>query len=190
MTEKSKIIFDSDCLSSFLWVKELNLLFALFGDTIKIPEAVLNEIAIMKNSRNNSFVFSDLEKEIDSEKIEVLKITVGSEVDKILEKIKSDYYIERKKEIGDGEAEMLALAKYYDSYCVVQSASNNMKDVEKIAKKEGIKNVPTMEILYMAYEKKLKTVDELNKMVIEMKNRKRMLPVDTFEEYLKTKKDF
>lgn len=41
----------------------------------------------------------------------------------------------------------------------------------------------------MAYEKKLKSVDELNLMIKEMKARERKLPVETFEEYLQTKKD-
>ncbi len=153
-------------------------------------QAVYNEIGIMKKSRKFSFVFLDLDKEIKSKRIEILKIEAGSEIEEILDKIVEEYAkSNNNKQIGDGEAEMLALAKYYNAYCIVKSASNNLRDVYKIAKKEGIKNITTMDILYMAYEKKLKSVDELNLMIKEMKARERKLPVETFEEYLQTKKD-
>ncbi len=187
--EKSKIIFDTDCICSFLWIKQLDLLFKLFNKTIKIPEAVYIELSNGGFSKENSYVFLDLKKAIKDEKIEILTIDVGSEIDEILDEIRENYEKSNNKQIGDGEAEMLALAKYYNAYCIVKSASNNLRDVYNIAKKEGIKNITTMDILYMAYEKGLKSVPELTSMIKEMKLRRRRLPVDTFEEYLQTKKD-
>lgn len=40
-----KLFFDTDCISSFLWVKEENILFKLYSGRIILPKQVLNELS-------------------------------------------------------------------------------------------------------------------------------------------------
>ncbi len=42
MTEK--LFFDTDCISSFLWVKEENILFKLYSGRIVLPKEVYVEL--------------------------------------------------------------------------------------------------------------------------------------------------
>lgn len=185
MMANSKIIFDTDCLSSFLWVDELNILYSLFQDSIKIPLAVYKEIERMKKSKKYSYVFSRLESSIKNQKIEILEIQSESDIENMLESIRNDYKNETGKEIGAGEAEMLALAKYYNAICIVKSASNNLSDVHKIATKEKIANITTMDILCEAFTEKLKSLEELENIKKQMENKKRHLPKISVEDELK-----
>lgn len=40
-----KLFFDTDCISSFLWVKEENILFKLYPGRIVLPKQVFNELS-------------------------------------------------------------------------------------------------------------------------------------------------
>ncbi|MDD4834543.1 MAG: hypothetical protein PHC44_07400 [Lutispora sp.] len=37
-----KLFFDTDCISSFLWMKEENILFKLYRGKIVLPKQVFN----------------------------------------------------------------------------------------------------------------------------------------------------
>lgn len=181
--EISKIIFDTDCLSSFLWTDKLDILYQLFGKSIKIPQAVYNEVKKMKSSNNFSYVFERLDEAIKNNKIEVLE--VFGEVDNILEEIKENYRNQNSgKEIGAGEAEMLALAKYYKLTCATMTASNNNRDIFLIAKQENINNITTMDILCEAYKYKINEVLELENIKSQMVARKRHLPLKSVYDSL------
>ena len=40
-----KLFFDTDCISSFLWVDETNIITELYGGRIVLPEPVYNELS-------------------------------------------------------------------------------------------------------------------------------------------------
>ena len=44
-----KVIFDTDCLSSFLWVNEENIILDLFDGLIVIPDDVYEELSKVKS---------------------------------------------------------------------------------------------------------------------------------------------
>ena len=40
-----KLFFDTDCISSFLWVKEENLLLKLYPGAVVLPKQVYDELS-------------------------------------------------------------------------------------------------------------------------------------------------
>jgi hypothetical protein len=40
-----KLFFDTDCISSFLWVREENILFKLYPERIVLPKDVVSELS-------------------------------------------------------------------------------------------------------------------------------------------------
>jgi len=187
--EISKIIFDTDCLSSFLWTDSISILKELYNGKLKIPRAVYEEIKKMKKYKAYSFVYDRLEEEVKNGNIEILEIRVGSIECGYYEKIKKDYAAANSgKAIGEGEAEMLALAISNKFHCTLNTASNNLRDVADITRKEKIINITTVDILCEAAEKGLKTLDELNMLITEMRSRKRRLPSGNIEDFLKLRK--
>jgi len=46
---KLPIVFDNDCISSFLWIKRLDIINALFLNEIIIPQTVYDELNKIKS---------------------------------------------------------------------------------------------------------------------------------------------
>ena len=90
--------------------------------------------------------------------------------------------------IGKGEAAALSLAILNNGVI----ASNNLKDVKKIAQKNSIPIMTSSIILTALYEKGLLSKTEIETVWAEMKKRNTALPAETFEIYYKTlfKKDY
>lgn len=70
------VIFDNDCLASFLWVRRTDILHSLYGSNIIIPGIVINEFSYMRRARNK-FVYDDLQDLIAAgqARVETLPIT-------------------------------------------------------------------------------------------------------------------
>ena len=183
--EMSKIIFDNDCLASFLWTDSFDLLNLTYDAEFKIPFAVYKEFERMKKYPKYSYVFTRLETQIQNGNIEIVEIFENTEEHEVYERIKSEYAAQNNgKVIGEGEAEMLALAIAHNSFCTVSSASNNLRDVAIIVEKEGLNNITTIDILRNAYLKEIKTIEELNKLKTDMEAKKRKLPKGKMEDFL------
>ena len=69
------VVFDTDCISSFLWIKRLDIVKNLFPNQIIIPQTVFNELNKMKDPQNR-FLFNDLNVQIlqNNFKLKDLKI--------------------------------------------------------------------------------------------------------------------
>lgn len=175
MTEE--LFFDTDCLSSFMWVNNTNILVELYGGRIILPDPVYQEIC-------NPCV-PHLKKCAD-EMIEKKEVSV-----KTIEVETEEYNIYRElingekghKGIGKGEASAIAMAKVYNGII----ASNNYKDIAFYVKKYNLKHVDTGMILIEALEKRLITEVQGNEIWSKMLARKRLLPTKTFTEYLNSK---
>ena len=168
------VFFDSDCLSSFLWAHRTNILVDLFGGRMVLPRVVYDEMSSL----------SWMKREIDiltmNNIIEVRDICVGTkEFDTYIQLIKEPE--DGFKVIGGGEAAALSFVICGQGIL----ASNNYKDIGQYIRRYGLKNLPTSEIMYMALEKKLISEDEGNKIWKRMRSKNRILPEETFSDYLK-----
>lgn len=173
----SKLFFDADCLSAFLWVNREDILFKLFPEKIVVPRQVYDElchpsIPHFKKKLNQFTQKGDLSvKEIllDTEEYHLYYELAFS-------------HPKGKAVIGKGEAAAIALAKIYNGILV----SSNFKDVAKYAKKYKLKHIGTGDILVTAF--KAGIIDEAtgNNIWRNMIARRRVLPKATFSEYLET----
>lgn len=177
MTEK--LFFDTDCLSSFLWVREENILLKLYPGRIVLPKQVFDELSNPSiphiKHKVNELLFKG--------EISTKEILLGTEEFSL-------YYNlaisppRGGKPIGRGEAAAIALAKAYDGIV----ASNNLKDISSYVERYGLEHVTTGDILVAALHKGY--INEIigNQIWTKMIQKRRMLPAATFTEYLKTTK--
>lgn len=59
------IVFDNDCLASFLWVRRTDLICSLFGKGMIVPNLVVTELEYLRSSRY-SFVCNELDNLLSS----------------------------------------------------------------------------------------------------------------------------
>ncbi len=172
----SKLFFDTDCISSFLWVKQESILFNLYPGRILLPMQVYVELC---NPSVPHF----------KHKINQLRLSGRLSTKEILidtEEYRLYYELaisppEGGKRIGKGEAAAIALAKTHNGIL----ASNNLKDVAEYVEKHKLKHVTTGDILVAA--RNAGFIDETagNQIWHNMIDRKRMLPTNSFTDYLK-----
>lgn len=169
------IYFDTDCFSSFLLVKQESILFRLYPGRILLPKQVYGELCnpsvphIKRRTKGlrSKGVLSTREILIDTEEYRLYyELAISPSVN--------------KKIIGKGEAAAIALAKTYDGIL----ASNDLKDVTCYVKKYNLKHLTTGDILVAA--KDTGCIDEAkgNGIWCEMIDRNRILPADSFTDYL------
>lgn len=101
----SEMFFDTDCLSSFLWINNTNLLHELYGGRIVLPEPVYQELS---NPRVPQLK-GRADALIASKDAFVQSIQVGSEEYKLYSSLIQEK--DGKKSIGRGEAAGIALEK-------------------------------------------------------------------------------
>lgn len=173
MTEK--LFFDTDCISAFLWVKEENILFKLYQGKIILPKPVFNElnnpsIPHIKRKVNELCLNGDVStKEIllDTEEYKLYyELAISSP--------------KGEKIIGKGEAAAIALTKTYNGII----ASNNLKDIFKYIDKYNLEHITSGDILVEALNKGYIDEPKGNQIWKNMIAKRRMLPTDTFTDYL------
>ncbi|MCL4517221.1 MAG: hypothetical protein M1379_16830 [Firmicutes bacterium] len=174
MTEQ--LFFDTDCISSFLWVKQENILLRLYPGRIVLPQEVYDELS------NPSIPHI-------KGKIAVLRSNGDISTQQIL--INTEAYRlyhamaitppKGEKVIGKGEAAALALAKVYGGII----ASNNLKDVRKYIEKYRLKHITTGDILVSALNTGLIDENTGNRIWIDMISKRRLLPAASFSDYLR-----
>jgi predicted nucleic acid-binding protein len=174
-----KLFFDTDCISSFLWVKEENLLLKLYPGVVVLPKQVYDELS----NPSIPHIRRKVNQLCSNGDISTKEILTNTEEYKL-------YYElaiappKGEKVIGKGEAAAIALAKAYGGII----ASNNLKDISKYVGKYNLEHITTGDILVAALNKGY--IDEAtgNKIWQDMIGKRRMLPTATFTEYLKMDK--
>jgi len=171
-----KLFFDTDCLSSFLWVNQERLLLRLYPGRIVVPNEVASElsnpcISHIKKRLSHLYSLGQFEKK---------QLMHGSEESRLF----FDMVTNPERNvvpIGKGEAAALALAKVYEGVV----ASNNIRDILYYVEKWNLAYITTAEILIEA--KKMGLIDEYDGNTIweNMLAKKRSLPADTFSEYIR-----
>ena len=169
------LFFDTDCLSSFLWINDTNILQALYAGKIVIPDPVYRE---MSNP-----CIPHIKKRADALLDNHVATVHQLDVDKEEYKLYRDLLKENDggKAIGKGEASGIALAKVYGGVL----ASNNYADIVPYIKKYNLKHVDTGHILLEAFEKGIITEQDGNDIWQKMLDKNRKLPSASFTEYRK-----
>lgn len=174
----NKLFFDTDCISSFLWVKEEYILFKLYSGRIILPKQVFKELSNpsiphIKRKMNQLCLDGD---------IFVKEILTNTEEFNLYYEL-AVVPPKGEKIIGKGEAAAIALATVYDGVI----ASNNLRDISKYIDKYNLQHVATGDILVAALNKGY--IDETtgNQIWRNMIAKRRMLPTNSFTEYLKTR---
>jgi len=170
---KKPLIFDNDCLSSFLWIKRIDILISLFQGEIIVPETVNFELSKMKKSRYR-FVYDDLEEKIQDNSFVVAEIPATSVM---AQEYSSLIDMTNPKKIGRGEAAAIVLAKNLNGTL----ASNNLKDILPHIKNDVPPYTCTDEILYLYFKNGAISIDEGKKIWREMKSFGRKLPIYDFD---------
>lgn len=169
-------VFDNDCLSSFLWVKQLDLLCSLLQNKVLVPEPVEVELKYLRNTRH-AWVYFDFQESVLTKKIRVVPLVVGSPVADEYLALKSG---QRHKALGSGEAAALAWVRYNGGTV----ASNNLADVLQYCRTHKLPLITTEDILCTACLSGLVNVKEGTAIWDGMKARKRKLPKYSFTESL------
>lgn len=171
---ETNVFYDSDCLSCFLAVRECGILQKLFTKII-VPVVVEHEIL---DDGTPQHIKDNFNKLVNLEFVEVRQMEVGSSEHELFNDIKRDYEF-----MGDGEAAVIALTR--ENGGVI--ASNNLRDVKDYVEDYDLNLITTAFILALAYEKCIKTKEELDNIWQDMINngRKRSLPrnVNSFTQY-------
>lgn len=172
-----KYFFDTDCISSFLWIGKEHIITTLYKSKIILPKQVYNELSnpsIPHIGRKVNELYAN--KDILIEEIEVASKAYDIYVAMILN---PEAGIKR---IGKGEAAAIALAKSKNGII----ASNNLKDILYYVKKYDLPYITTGDILIEALRKSLIVEKEGNVIWKQMLAKKRKLPTKTFSDFLAT----
>lgn len=168
------IFFDTDCLSSFLKIKEQRILEALYSGRIMITQQVFSEL----EAYHSKVLVTDAEILVNRGIAFRINIEPDTEIES---KYLYFVYDESPKgyQIGKGEASILAFASAGKGIV----ASNNLRDVAKIVKDLKIPLITTAEILVEATEKSVISQVDAESHWAKMIRCGDRLPFKTFVEY-------
>lgn len=177
------IFFDTDCLSSFLWVKRQDIISKTYPDyRLVIPRYVYNEIyrlgipylrpiqnELLSMLKHNIIVIEDFDL-CSQEYLDFNKLISHGDGGKI---------------IGRGEASAIILAKKNNGIL----ASNNLSDISEYIKKYHLKSITSTGILIKAYNDKIITLDEGEQIWCDMQKHERMMPYKNFKDAISNEKN-
>ena len=176
MSSTNKIFFDTDCLSSFLWVGREDIVLDLFPNLIVIPDQVYYELSKV------NFLKTKIDKLIKLKKVSIYSIYFGTkEYDLYLEMTNNPNHSITKMIIGKGEASAIALTITNKNSML---ASNNLRDIMPYIRYYSIDYILTEDIMIEAFNKDLITETEGNDIWNKMLNKRRRLPYNSFTECL------
>lgn len=173
---KLPIVFDTDCISSFLWVKRLDVVKNLFPNQIIIPQTVYDELNKIQNPQYR-FLFNDLLAQVLNRSFKLKNIMVSDQAFNEYRKLIS---IKNPKRIGKGEAAAIVIARIHKGTL----ASNNLSDILPYVGKNKLPYIRTDNILYLSYKKNYISIKDGNQLWNDMKLYKR-LPNCDFKEIVR-----
>lgn len=176
ISDTSPFLFDTDCISSFLWATRLDILYQLYGDQLFIPSQVEDELNNLRKFSNYKWVPELLETEINNSKIHRFNIILGTEEGNEFIQLTSPPV--GQKPLGKGEAAVVSWARFQGGTVV----SNNLSDVQQYCSNNGIGLISTDDILCTAHNRGIITLPEGNAIWTLMKGKKRKLPSYDFTE--------
>lgn len=158
-------------------MKEENILFKLYPCKIILPKPVFNEL----NTPSIPHIKRNVNELCFNGDISTKEIIVNTEEYKLYYELAISPP-KGEKVIGKGEAAAIALAKIHNGII----ACNNLRDISKYVEKYRLEHITTGGILVAALNEGYIDEQAGNQIWANMIGKKRMLPTDTFTEYLKT----
>lgn len=165
-----KILLDCDVFIHFLKGGKLYELFKIFPGRFVMLDKVKSEL--LKRDSNQLTIavvlaHTDLEELVMPSDKEIVK-----------------EYFELKKQMDDGEAACLSVARFKSEYV----ASSNITQVSSYCSAHNIELFTTMDLLLIACENGVLSEAECDEFITEVRNKKSKLPCETLAEYKKIKK--
>lgn len=179
MQFKLPVVFDNDCISSFLWIKRLDIIESMFPKSdIIIPDVVLDELKVLESSARFNYVYNDLKSKIDTGEYVLKSINaLSQEAIDYTELTRMD----NPQAIGKGEAAAIVLAKSLNGTL----ASNNLADILPHVKGGQPPYIMTETILYNYHKAGKISITDGMAIWNDMKRRKRRLPHYNFDEVVR-----
>lgn len=171
----SPFLFDTDCISSFIWANRLEILYQLYPEQIFIPSQVEEELDNLRKFSHYSWVPELLHQEIIDSRIHKIDIVLGTNESTEFINLTSGNI---QRPVGKGEAAVISWAKFRGGTV----ASNNLNDVKEYCSNNGLGLISTDDILCLAHHRELINDDEGNLIWAVMTSKKRKLPPYNFSE--------
>lgn len=172
-----QLFFDTDCISSFLWVKQENLILQLYPGRIILPQDVYNELLYPFIPHIKAKILSL----VSSRSISTMQIMTNTEEYEIYHDLAISP-LKGRMVIGRGEAAALALAKVNNGIV----ASNNLKDISQYIAQFHLAHVTTGDILVESLNQGLIDENTGNQIWAKMVQKQRKLPTPAFSAYLQS----
>ena len=169
------LYFDTDCISSFLWVNQEVLLTTMYSGAIHIPRSVYDELS----NPNIPHIKAKVDNMVVSGHADICSIDVSSEEYDVFYQL-TVHPIPPNRIIGNGEAAALAFAKVKQATI----ASNNLRDVLSYVDYYQLRLITTGDILVESLNRHLITEQVGNQIWANMLNKRRKIGALTFSEYL------
>lgn len=169
------LCFDTDCISSFLWVDAEYILTDLYSGRIIIPQQVYAELS----NPSVGHLRTRLDVLINKNNATVQQILIDSSEYSLYTKL-TNTPDEGNVVIGKGEAAAIALASKLSAI----AASNNIKDVLPYVSKFNIRHITTGDILVKAYKESLISEAQGNDIWSAMLAKRRRIGEASFTERL------
>jgi len=168
LSTEPPIVLDADFLSSFAWVKRLDILEGLYSGRMVVLEEVLEEL------RRVPHLASRVERSIKKGHMRSETMLADSpEAIQLAKFLESGIY-------GTGEASCMAYLTQHDGIL----GSNNLSDVKAFCIKYGKRLLTTADVLCQAYETGLINLTKTDEIWTGMLSKQRKLPASSFTEYL------
>lgn len=171
----SPIVFDNDCLASFLWTRRAEVPRAALDGKLMVPEQVVREFGALRRSRY-AWVCALLDSELGLGNYEQLTLPTTGSVAKEYANLTTAV-----PRMGDGEASALAYVRFGGGTI----ASNNLSDVSAYCQRYGLELLTTEDILCLAVTRGSVIDSDASGLWDEMKKWRRRLPPYDFSAALR-----
>ncbi len=173
MLTEPPLYFDTDCLSSFLWIKQESILPKLYPERVFVPKQVYDELGKVPH------LYARVDHLSKCGDIKILDIITGTEAYYLYSHFIGSPLLGHTL-IGRGEAASLALAKCNNGIV----ASNNLRDIFQYTSEFGLQLKTTGDIMINALDQHFITEKTGNDWWREMIKKRRSIGASSFTEYL------
>lgn len=177
---RSPIVFDTDCISSFLWVRSIDLVVQTMADcALLVPSQVIAELGELMRFPDYRFVPQLMHDHIHRGHFQMMDTLAADAV--------ADEYFRltqasrKPRPLGPGEAAVLSYVRFQGGTV----ASNNLRDVRAYCERYYMGLITTADIMCHAVAQGMMTVAEGEYLWEGMKARRRRLPDGDFADALR-----